>query len=597
MARKRGWLIFFILFGVFIFFGLMFIFGIMTAFDNRPVVRTDTVLQFNLSGLVTEHFPRDAFGKEFEGASSQMHDIRKALAMAKVDDRIRGIYLRVSLPQIGWAKSQELRNLLLDFKESGKFITAFMDFCNEKSYYLALAADEIYLQPHSLAEFNGFAAEIPFLKRMFNKVGAEPQVENIGKYKSAGDIYKRESMTPAHREVTQNLLDDIFEEFTETVSQQRGINKGEFVAAINKGIHSSEGAFEFNLVDSLSYEANTIELLKKKVYGENNEGKNLRMMSLSRYAKIPYAEVGLDGGSKVALIYAIGGIVSGSDSHDPLRGRNMGSRSITRHLRSAKKNKSIKAVVIRVDSPGGSSIASDEIWSEINSVRKIKPVVISMSDLAASGGYWMSMDADAIVAQPLTITGSIGVVLTLFDLSDTYGKLGINWEIVKKGTHADMPTDKRAMTDEEWTTFKKMSREVYDVFVQKVADGRDKSWDEIDQIAQGRIWTGEDALKLGLVDSLGGLEVALEIAKEKSGIAEETKTQWLVYPQPKGFLESVFERLGARAAGLLSRNNQDLALFRTLAPETKSILKQIAIMSRVRSGDIMAVAPYIPEIN
>ena len=597
MAKKRGWLIFFILFGVFVFFGLMFIFGIMTALENRPIVRNDTVLQLNLSGLVTEHFPRDAFGKEFEGASLQMHDIRKALAMAKVDERIRGIYLRVSLPEIGWAKSQELRNLLFDFKESGKFLTAFMEFCNEKSYYIALAADEIYLQPHSFAEFNGFAAEIPFFKRMFNKVGAEPQVENIGKYKSAGDIYKRESMTPAHREVTQALLDDIFDELTQAVTGQRGIDKEEFVAALNQGIYDSQGALELNLVDALSYETDVIDLLKKKVFGENSEDRNLQVMSLPRYAKIPYAEVGMGDGSKVALIYAIGTIVSGSGGHDPLMGRNMGSRSIVRYLRSAKKNKSIKAVVIRVDSPGGSSIASDEIWSEIKSVRKTKPVVISMSDVAASGGYWISMDADAIVAQPLTITGSIGVVFTLFDLSGTYDKLGIDWETVKKGTHADMLTDKRAMTDEEWETFKKLTRDVYNVFVQKVADGRNKSWDEIDEIAQGRIWTGEEAQNFGLVDSLGGLDVALKIAKEKAGIDLTAPTQWLVYPQPKGFLESVFDRLSIRAAGLLSRNNHDGALFRTLPPETKSILKRIAVMSRARGGEIMAVAPFIPEIN
>jgi len=597
MAKKRGWLIFFILFGVFVFFGLIFIFAIMTALEDRPIVRNDTVLQFNLSGLVTEHFPRDAFGKEFEGASLQMHDIRKALAMAKVDERIRGIYLRVSMPQIGWAKSQELRDLLFDFKESGKFVTAFMEFCNEKSYYIAIAADEIYLQPHSFAEFNGFASEIPFFKRMFNKVGAEPQVENIGKYKSAGDIYKRESMTPAHREVTQALLDDIFEEFTQAVIRQRGIDKEEFLAALNQGIYDSEGALALNLVDALSYETGVIDSLKKKVFGENREDQNLKVMSLPRYAKIPYSEVGLGDGSKVALIYAIGAIVSGSGGHDPLMGRNMGSRSIIRYLRSAKKNKSIKAVVIRVDSPGGSSIASDEIWSEINSVRKIKPVVISMSDVAASGGYWISMDADAIVAQPLTITGSIGVVLTLFDLSGTYDKLGIDWETVKKGAHADMLTDKRAMTDGEWQTFKKLTRDVYDVFVQKVADGRNKSWDEIDEIAQGRIWTGEEALTFGLVDSLGGLDIALKIAKDKAGIIRGAQTQWLVYPQPKGFLESVFDRLSIRAAGLLSRNFHDLALIKTLPPETKSILKRIAVMSRARAGEIMAVAPFIPEIN
>ena len=223
-------------------------------------------------------------------------------------------------------------------------------------------------------------------------------------------------MTPAHREVTQALLDDIFEEFTQAVIRQRGIDKEEFLAALNQGIYDSEGALALNLVDALSYETGVIDSLKKKVFGENREDQNLKVMSLPRYAKIPYSEVGLGDGSKVALIYAIGAIVSGSGGHDPLMGRNMGSRSIIRYLRSAKKNKSIKAVVIRVDSPGGSSIASDEIWSEINSVRKIKPVVISMSDVAASGGYWISMDADAIVAQPLTITGSIGVVLTLLDL-------------------------------------------------------------------------------------------------------------------------------------------------------------------------------------
>jgi protease-4 len=268
-----------------------------------------------------------------------------------------------------------------------------------------------------------------------------------------------------------------------------------------------------------------------------------------------------------------------------------------RYLRSAKKNKSIKAVVIRVDSPGGSSIASDEIWSEINSVRKTKPVVISMSDVAASGGYWISMDADAIVAQPLTITGSIGVVFTLFDLSGTYDKLGIDWETVKKGTHADMLTDKRAMTAEEWETFKKLTRDIYNVFVQKVADGRNKNWDEIDEIAQGRIWTGAAALNFGLVDSLGGLDVALKIAKEKAGIDLEAQTQWLVYPQPKGLVESVFDRLSIRVASLLARNNHDVALFKTLPPETKSILKRIAVMSRARGGEIMAVAPFIPEIN
>lgn len=598
MARKKGWLIFLVVVGLFMFFGIMFIFGIMTALEDRPVVRKDTVLKFNLSGYVTEHFPRDPFSKEFEGASLQMHDIQKALTMAKVDERIRGIYLRVGSPTLGWAKAQEIRNALHNFKESGKFVTAFMEFCNEKSYYLALAADKIFLQPHSFAEFNGFASETPFIKRMFNKIGADPQVESIGKYKNAADMFKRESMSEPHREATEAHLDDVFEEFAATVCDQRGIDRSQFENKLNQGIYTSDAALDFNLVDSLDYEPAVIEHLKRKVYGQDaGEEQKLRLMSLPRYAKLPYAEVGLGRGNRIALIYTIGGIVSGSGGIDPLMGRNMGSQTIVRYLRTAQNDKRVKAVVLRVDSPGGSSIAADEIWSAIEKVRQKKPVVISMSDVAASGGYWISMDADAIVAQPLTVTGSIGVWSAIFDLSRTYDKLGIDWETVKKGQHADMPTDKRAMTAEERATFREITQRIYDVFVQKVAKARQKSWQEIDEIAQGRIWTGQRALNYGLVDSLGGLDVALGIAKDKAGLAADAEIQLVVYPQAKGLLESVLDKLSVRAGKLLGQSSADWTALKNLPVETKSLLRQFSFMKRVRNGEFMAVAPFIPEVN
>jgi protease-4 len=600
MTKKKGWTILLVVVGLFFLLGVMFFLGIRAALEDKPVVKKDTVLKIDLAGLITERFSQDPIGREFEGANLQMDALYKGLKMAKVDERIRGVYLRVSNPGIGWAKAQEIKNALSDFKENGKFVTAFMEYCDEKSYYLSLSADEIYLQPYSFAEFNGFASEIPFFKRALNKLGIEPQVEAIGKYKSAGDILKRDSMSRAHREATQALLDDVYEEFVRTVSEVRGIDRAKFEAALEKGMYQSEEALEMKLVDELTYETAVLDKIKEKIYGKeanNAEDKRVRTISVSRYSKISPEDVGLDKGEKIALVYAIGTIVPGTSGQNPFFGRNMGSQSIVRMLRNVSKNKSIKAVVLRVDSPGGSGIASDEIWAEIEKVKKKKPVIISMSDVAASGGYWISAGSDAIVAQPMTITGSIGVVSALFDLSGTYDKLGIVWETVKKGEHADMPTDKRPLTEEEWQTFKKLSFDFYKVFVQKVADGRGKTWDEIDEIAQGRVWTGVRALQFGLVDSLGGLDAALSIAKEKAGLDPAAPIRWVVYPQPKGLFQSLVERLSVRLAKLWGPSLHQWALIQNLPAETKGLLRQIAVLQRLRHGEVMAIAPFVPEIK
>ncbi|MFQ5865456.1 MAG: signal peptide peptidase SppA [bacterium] len=600
MAKNKGWIILFVVLGLFVLLGAMFILGIRAALQDKPIVKKDSVLKIELAGLISEHYSQDPIGREFEGANLQMHDLYKALKMAKLDDRIRGVYLRVSNPDIGWAKAQEIKNALNEFKEDGKFIIAFMPFCNEKSYYIALSADAIYLQPHSFAEFNGFASEIPFYKRMINKLGMQAQVASVGKYKSAGDIYDRDSMSPAHREATEALLNDVYEEFVQSVCERRSIERAKLEAALNKGIYHSEDALEMRLVDELTYETAVLDEIKAKVYGEeasNDQNRELRTISVNRYAKISAKDVGLGKGDKIALIYAIGTIVPGGSGHDPLFGRNMGSQSVVSMFRSVGKNKSMKAVVLRVDSPGGFGIASDEIWAEIEKVRKKKPVVVSMSDVAASGGYWISMGCDAIVAQPMTITGSIGVVSALFDLSGTYDKVGIVWETVKKGDHADMPTDKRPLTEEEWEIFKKLNHDFYQVFVQKVADGRGKTWDEIHKIAQGRVWTGKRALQFGLVDSLGGLEAALAIAKEKAGLDAEAPTQWVVYPQPKGLFASILQKFSVRLVKLFGPRIQEWAVIQNLPAETKSLLRQISVLRRLRHGEVMAIAPYVPVIK
>ena len=228
MNKRKGWIIFFLITGFFLFMSFMFVLGIKMAFEDKPIVKKDTILQLNLVGTITEHYPQDAFSKEFEGANMQLHDIRQALEMAELDNRVRGVFMRIAFPGLGWAMAREIRDELLKFKESGKFVTAYLDYCNEQGYFIGLAADEIYLQPHSITELNGFKSEIPFIKRMFNKLGIAAQVINIGKYKNAGDIYNHESMSPEQRESTEAILNAVYENFVNTVSEQRQIERSAF---------------------------------------------------------------------------------------------------------------------------------------------------------------------------------------------------------------------------------------------------------------------------------------------------------------------------------------------------------------------------------
>lgn len=598
MKIKKGLLIVLLIFGSFMLMGLMFLMTLRSFFDTTPVVRNNSVLKITLNGIVPEWFARDAFSREFEGGYLQLHDIRKVLRIAEVDKRIKGIYLRIVGQQMGWAKAEEIRRCITDFKKGGKFVTAFVDYCDEQSYYIALAADEIYAPPHAFAAMNGFSAEVPFLKGTFEKLGIHPQVDNIGKYKSAGDILKRDSMSPAHREATEAILQDVYENFTSVVSDSREIPETKLAALLDEGVFNSDDLDSTGLIDGLKYEGDVLELIKTEVYGEDAaDDQKLELISARNYMNFSLEDFGLEGDEEIGLIYAIGTILPGHGGHDAISGRTMGAESIGRMLRDARDNDDVKAVVLRVDSPGGSSQASDQIWAEIERLREKKPVVISMSDVAASGGYWIAMNCDGIVADPLTITGSIGVVLQLFDLSGTYKKLGINWELVKQGAKSDVPTDKRPLSPEEWEVFKHLNRDIYRLFVQKVADGRGKTWDEVHEIAQGRVWTGKRAKEIGLVDSLGGLQTALELAKEKAGIAPETMTRWHVYPQPKSFFQSLFERLNVLALRGFMSTDSDGQFIKHLPQEVRSLLHRVSLLQIFRNGDVLALETNIPQIK
>jgi len=600
MSGRKILLTLLIVVGLVMLTSTVFIWGVKSALESKPVIHDNSVLRVVLSGAITERESEDAFSREFEGANGQLHEIRKALRMAAVDERIRGVYLRLSGPELGWAKAQALFRLLTEFKRSGKFVTAFIDYCDEISYYIAMAADRIYAQPYAFAAMNGFAAQAPFVKNAFDKLGIRAEVVNIGKYKSAGDLYKRASMSAAQREALEALLADITQNFVDSVSAVRGIDAGEFRELLNQGIFQVDGLAGAGLIDELKYESEVLELIKAEVYGEDDkhvQGRPLNMVGVGNYARISPEEVGLGGREQIALIYAVGAIMPGQSGHAPLSGRTLGSQSIIRMLQAARDNRKVRAVVLRVDSPGGSGQASDAIWAAVESVRKKKPVVVSMSDVAASGGYWIAMQADAIVCEPLTITGSIGVVSTLFDLSGAYDKLGINWETVKTAPLADFPTDKRPLTSSEWQQFKQMNRDFYQVFVQKVADSRGKSWDDIHAVAQGRIWSGERALRYGLVDTLGGVETALALAKEKAGIDAQTKIRWRVYPAPKGLLQSAIERLGVRMARSWQSNQETALTLRSLPEAARTALRLIGVAGFLPKGDVLALATDLPVIR
>jgi len=598
MKLNKGLLITLIIFGIFTMMSLIFFFSIKTLFDAKPIIQPDSALKVTLSGSITEWYSRDAFSREFEGATQQVHSIRKALAMAQVDDRIKGVYLRIVSPQMGWAKADAIKRNIEAFKKSGKWVVAYIDFCDEKSYYVGLAADEIYLPPNAFAMMNGFAANVPFLKQTFNKLGIEPQVDNIGKYKSAGDVLKRDNMSPAHREATTSILTEVYNHFVETVCASRPVEREEFELMLDKGIYNSNKLENTGLITGLKHQTEVLELLKKKVFGESNaDDKKLSFTNVNTYSRLSPSDFGVEGQAQFALIYALGTIMSGNSGHSPINGRTMGAESVVEMLRAAGDNDKIKAIIMRVDSPGGSAQASDEIWAEVARIKQKKPVIISMSDVAASGGYWISMNSDAIVAEPLTITGSIGVVISIFDMSGAYEKLGINWETVKVGKFSDVPTDKRPLTPEEWRRIKEMSRETYKVFVDKVADGRETTSDDIEKVAQGRVWTGRQALQRGLVDSLGGLETAVAIAKEKAGLSEKTVIDWQVYPRTKSFAESLMEKLNV---GVLPNKiaHQTASAFKNNLPaDMRVAFEKIMTAALFKPGEILTLEEQVPDIR
>lgn len=506
-------------------------------FGKPPAIKANSYLEIRLSGAILEKSAGDPFMTLFTGGSPlTMHDIWTNIRKAKADNRIKSLVLRLGYLHCEWAKISELRGMILDFQKSGKKAYAYIEetFDFDKEYYLATACDKIILHPLGSLMVNGIGGYIPFIKNALSKLGIEAEFEHVEEYKTAASMFIEDEFTPAHKEMMESIYGNIFSVYVKEIARSRKKSEEEIKSLIDYGYFQGEKAKEAGLVDDLLFEDELESLLlqdSKKIYRITHE----------TYLKTKASSLGLNKGKKIALIYGIGPIHTGSSQY-----QSMGSHTIAQWIKRARRDKSIKAIVFRVDSPGGSAVASDVIWREVMLAKKEKPFIVSMSDLAGSGGYWVSMAGHKILAQPQSLTGSIGVLAGKFNMEKLYEKLGITSERLTYGKKADLFTTFRSLTPEERSFLKKEILWIYDQFLKKVAEGRNMTEEDVDKLGKGRVWTGIQAFEQGLVDEIGGLSRALELAKEMAGIPVDDEVKLVVWPKKVSFLSSLMGRRQAQ---------------------------------------------------
>lgn len=536
---------------------------------GRPAVTVPlhAYLEINLSGELQEIAAPDFFSNVILGIRPlSMNELWMNIRKAKADDRIDAILLRMNLLACDWAKMTELRDAILDFRKAGKKAYAYIDEAPDfdKEYYLATACDRIILHPMGWLGINGIGGYVPFFKNALDKLGVRAEFEHVEEYKTATNQFTEKGFTPAHREMMESIYGDLFSDYVKTVASARKKSEAEVRGLIDHAFFQGENALKAGLVDDLLYEDQLQNLLQ-------SGGLKLGRITSDAYARVSPASAGIGIGRRVALIYGIGPILSGESLP-----QSMGGTTVARWIRLARQDKSIAAIVFRVDSPGGSSVASDVIWREVFLAKKEKPFVVSMSDVAGSGGYWISMAAHKIVAQPQTLTGSIGVLAGKFDLSALYEKLGLTTEKLAYGKEADIFSTFRPFSPEEKKIMKDEILWTYDQFLTKVAEGRNMTKDEVNAVGRGRVWTGRQAKEIKLVDELGGLTKAIELAKGLAGIAREEEVRLVVWPKKKTFWES-----------LLGRRTPESLL--DMRPGLKQAALALRLMERNR---VWAVMPF-----
>lgn len=515
-----------------VFAGFVIVLAMARLGDREPAVPDDSVLRLTLSGPIDEMasptFPIP--GQPPAGLTTI--EIWSTLRKAAVDDRIKAVLIEPRMPMLGWATAQEIRGSIEKFKkESGKPVYAALRMPRMVDYYMASAADKVYASPEDLLLIQGMRLEVMYLKNTLEKVGITVEVEHAGKYKDAGDMYTESRMTPETREVLNSVLDGLYSEFLASAGSSRKKTPEEMAAIIDRGPFTAANALEEGLLDGLRHEQQLKDEIKEDLKLAEYKETNVR-----NYRSVSPQSLGLTGKTSVALVVAQGNIIRGR-ADGFTESSMIASDSIAETLRSVAKNKDIKAILLRIDSPGGDAVASDEILEVVREVSAKKPMVISMSDVAASGGYYMAMTGDPIVAYPSTITGSIGVVFTKPVLKGLYNNLGITKDALSRGKNSAFLSDYEHLDASGRANLKNLIDSMYAAFLDEVVTGRKRPLEEIAPLAEGRVWLGSQASERGLVDELGGIDVAIAALKTKAGIPEDDKLKVYVYPGKKSFFE------------------------------------------------------------
>jgi protease IV len=552
--------------------------------SREPSVQQQSTLVLRPSGELQEVLPDDVVGQFIGGEVATVRSFVDSLRKASRDARVTTVLLMPgSLDLPFWGKIQELRDAVVEFRKSGKTVIAFLEYGGDREYYLASAANRVFLLPTSPLDLTGVASYEIFLRGTLDKIGAYPDFHHIGDYKTATNQLTETSMTPAHREMSESLNRDMYEQLVRGIAASRKKSEADVRALLDQGPFLPEDALRAGLVDDLAYEDQLDDRVPQLKRGTGDA----RRIEDSEYRRVTARSVGIRPRSRIAVIYAVGVIAGGRSSFDPMNGAVAGSDTIVEQIRRIRDDSSVKAIVLRVDSPGGSSTASDVIWRELMITRDEKParpLITSMSDLAASGGYYIAMPGQVIVAQPATLTGSIGIYTGKMVTGGTLGKLGISAETVKSGRNADMYSPLTPFSPEQRTKVDQYMQAFYDQFVEKVAESRHLTPERVDAMAQGRVWTGRQARELGLVDQLGGLDAALAIAKQRANIPADEDVDLVVYPPRRSFYEALAEQFGGGAT----------QAFTTLLgrADARAVAALTAPIRLFRRGEPLAMMPF-----
>jgi protease-4 len=551
-----------------------------------PSVPSNATLTLRLGGELAETEATDVFGLLSTSRAPTLRALIENLRKAKADSRVKAVLLEgTGFTTPYWAKLQELRAAIVDFRESGKPVYAYLEYGGDRDYYVASAADKVFLMPSSTLDLAGVASYELFLKGTLDKIGAEADLHHIGDYKTAVNTFTETGFTPTHREMSESLNRDLYEQIVSGIAESRNKTEADVRALVDEGPFLSEIALSAGLIDDVAYEDEVKDQLREL------QGERVRELDAADYSRVSLDSLGLNRGPRIAVIYASGTIVSGPSGFDPINGPVVGSESLIDHIRDARDDASVRAIVLRIDSPGGSAPASDAIWRELEITKKQRadrPLIASMSDLAASGGYYIAMPAQAIVAQPSTLTGSIGIFGGKFVTGGVYEKLGANIEATSIGKHAEMNSPARRYNPDELKKVQEQLQSFYDQFVERVAASRGKTPEQIDQIAQGRVWTGRQAQQNGLVDSLGGLADAIAIAKERAQIDAADEVELVVYPGRRTVYDLLSDFSGARQRAAASA-----WLASNLSAGERDILRAVRGPAALfRRGEPLALMPF-----